>query len=127
MSFDGVIETALSYFLGTDKAYDFTVYTSEAKTTCRDVTGYTTNFMVKRNKSDSDASALLTAGGTVSGTFNASPSVNTQKITVTLVDTDTDTEIAEGLAYWELKRTDAGAEAVLAFGTMTLRRAVHVS
>jgi len=127
MTFAGVIETHLEYFLGTDRNYMFTVYTSDAKTTIRDVTGYTTEFMVKRRKTDADSSALLTLSGTVSGTFNASPSVNTQVITVTLVDTATDTEIVEGLAHWELKRTDAGAEAPLAFGTITFKRAVHVA
>lgn len=127
MTFDGVIQTGLEYWLGTDKDYEFTVYTSSAKTTIRDVTGYTTSFMVKRETEDADLSALITASGTVSGTFNASPSVNTQVITVSLVDTDTDTEITPGLAYWELKRTDSGQEAVLAFGTINLRRAVHIA
>lgn len=125
MGFSGLIETALEYFLGTDKAVDFTVYTSSAKTAIRDVTGYATNFMVKRRMSDTDATALISLSGTVSGTFNAAPAVNTQKITVTLVDTDTDLEIAPGVAYWELKRTDAGFEDVLAYGTIDLRRAVH--
>lgn len=127
MTFDGVIETALEYWLGTDKAFEFTVYTSSAKTTIRNVTGYTTSFKVKRRRSDADADALLSASGSVSGAFNASPGTNTQKITVTVNDEDTDTEIEDGLAYWELKRTDAGSEAVLAFGTINLRRAVHVS
>lgn len=126
MAFDG-IETALSYWLGTDKSYDFTVYTTDAKTVIRNVTGYTTHFMVKRRLTDTDANAIISATGTVSGTFNASPTVNTQIITVTLVDTDTDTEIAPGDGVWELKRTDAGSEAILAFGHINLRRAVHVS
>lgn len=121
------IETALTYWLGTDKSFDFTVYTSSAQTTIRDVSGYTTSFKVKRKVSDADNAALITASGTVSGTFNASPSVKTQKITVTITDTDTDTEINPGLASWELKRTDAGSEAVLAYGTIELRRAVHIA
>jgi len=127
MNFDGIIETALQYWLGSDKALEFTVYTTAAKTAIRDATGYTTSFKVKRNVEDTDLAALITASGTVSGTFNASPTVNTQKITVTLVDTDSDTEIAPGLAYWELKRTDAGLEAPLAFGTINLRRGVHIA
>lgn len=126
-TFDDVIETGLQYWLGTDKAYAFTVYTSSAVTAIRDVTGYTTQFMVKRNVDDADVDALITASGTVSGTFNAVPGTNTQKITVTVADDTTDTEVSPGLAYWELKRTDAGSEAVLAFGTIELRRAVHVS
>ena len=127
MAFDDLIETALAYFLGTDKVYDFLVYTSSAKTAHRDVTGYTTSFMVKRRRTDADLAAILTKAGVVSGTFNASPALNTQKISVTLVDDETDTEIAPGVAYWELKRTNSGSEDVLAFGTIELRRAVHVS
>lgn len=127
MGFDGLIETALEYWLGTDKAWDFTVYTSAGKTTIRDVTGYNTSFKVKRALSDADGSALISATGVVSGTFNANPAVNTQKITVTLVDTDTDTEVNPGSAFWELKRTDANFETPLAYGSIDLRRAVHVS
>lgn len=127
MAFNGLIETPIYYFLGTDWVFDFTVYTTAQKTAIRDVSGYATNFMVKRFESDPDASALITATGTVSGSFNASPALNTQKISVTLVDTDTDTEITPGMASWELKRIDAGAEAVLAYGTMELRRAIHIT
>lgn len=127
MPFDSVIETRLQYWLGTDKAFDFTTYTTSAKTVIREVTGYTTSFMVKRNIGDADASALITRSGTVSGSFNSAPASNTQKITVTLVDTDTDTEIAPGVAYWELKRTDNGSEAVLAFGMIDLKRGVHIA
>jgi hypothetical protein len=127
MGFAGLIETSLEYFLGTDRAFDFTVYTSSAKAAIRDVTGYTTNLMVKRHIDDADADALLTASGTVSGTFNSAPGTNTQKISCTLSSSNTDTEIAPGLAHWELKRMDAGAEDVLAYGTIELRRAVHVS
>jgi hypothetical protein len=127
MAFDDVVETALEYWLGTDKNFEFTVYTSSAQTVIREVTGYTTSFMVKKQPDDSDASALITASGTVSGTFNSAPGTNTQKITVTIADDTTDTEIPPGVAYWSLKRTDAGSERVLAFGTINLRRAVHVA
>jgi hypothetical protein len=126
MGFDGLIETPLQYWLGTDKSWDFTVYTSAQKTTIRDITGWTISFMIKRNIEDADGAALVLANGTVSGTFNASPAVNTQKFRVTLVDTDTDTEVAPGVAHWESKRTDAGFEEVLAYGSMDLRRAVHI-
>ena len=127
MGFDGLIEKGLQYWLGTDKSYDFTVYTSATRTAIRDVTGYTTSFMIKRTLDDVDGDALASASGTVSGAFNSSPSLNTQKITVSLVDTDTDTEVTPGLAYWELKRTDTGSEALLAYGTIDLRRAVHIA
>lgn len=125
-TFDGVIESPLEYWLGTDKEYDFTVYTTSAKTAIRDATSFTTSFIVKRDVADADVAAVITASGTVSGVFDAAPGTNTQKIAVTLVDTDTDTEVPACLAYWELKRTNAGSEEVLAFGTIHLRRAGHV-
>lgn len=125
-TFDGVIETDLEYWLGTDKLYDFYVYTTSAKTAIRDSTGYTTSFIVKRRVQDDDADALIAESGVVSGTFNADPAINTQKITVTIDDDDTDTEVDPGDAHWELKRTNTGSEVVLAFGTITLRRALHV-
>ena len=60
----------------------------------------------------------------ITGTFNASPALNTQRIIVTLLDDDT-----AGLpatTYWhELKRTDAGLEEVLAHGSLALQQPVH--
>jgi len=125
--FDGIIETSLEYWLGTDKVYEFITYTSSAKTTIRDVSGFTTHFMVKRNRGDADAAALLSVAGSVSGSFHPTPATNTQKISVTIDDETTDTEIAQAFAHWELKRMDAGFEGVMAFGQIALRRAVHVS
>lgn len=127
MSFAGIPETPIEYWLGTDRALDFTVYTSLGLSTIRDVTGYTTNFMVKTTPDDPDAAALLSIDGVVSGTFNANPSVNTQKITVTIPDDATDTELQPIRAHWELKRTDAGQETPLAYGRIQLRRAVHIA
>lgn len=127
-NFAGAVETNLQYWLGTDNSWEFTIYTDpDDRTTIRDVTGYTTNFMVKRYLSDADGSALLTASGTVSGTFNSDPSVNTQVVTVTVADTSTDTEIVPGTAHWALKRTDDGSEKVLAFGMITMRRAPQIA
>lgn len=124
-TFDGVIETPLEYFLGTDKVWDFIVWTSADKLAVRDVANYHANFMVKRYAKDTDAEALLTSTATVTGAYDDDPAVNTQRLTVTLTDDSTDEEITSGLAYWELKRTDSGSEAVLAFGTIQLKRAVH--
>ena len=128
-------ETPLEYWLGSDQDVDFTIYavfqrflvdgTDHANNTIRDITGYTLSFMVKRQKRHLDGSALITKTATVSGAFNSAPGTNTQKATVTLVDTETDTEIVPGLAFWELRRTDAGAEGVLAYGTIDLKRGVQ--
>lgn len=119
------IETALEYFLGTDTAFDFTIYTSKSRSQIRDISSYTLNFMIKRNKSDADGSALFSGSATVTGTFNADPATNTQKATAQIADTDLPVSTTAGQVHWELKRTDAGAESVLAFGPMLLRRPVH--
>lgn len=126
-TFDGVPITAIEYFLGKDKRYAFHIYTDEHQTTSQDVTGIATNFMVKRRLSDADVDAIMSLGGSVSGTFSATPSANLQRVYVLVEDTNTDTEIPPGVYYWELIRTDAAAEVVLAFGPFTAKQAVHIA
>lgn len=120
-------ETAAELFLGTDYEYPFTILNA-AEDTAINISGWTLSWMVKRKKSDADANKLLEkttgSGITISGTFNADPDVNTQKATVSVADTDTDT-LPAGLVYYELKRTDAGSETVLAYGPLDLKRSVH--
>ena len=116
------------YFLGTDFAYVFHIQNA-AETASIDIAGWALSFMLKNRQTDADLSALLTkttAAGTVSisGAFNATPATNTQRATVTIADTDTDA-LATGVKHWELKRTDAGLEAILAYGSVELRRGVH--
>lgn len=116
-------------FLGEDHSYIFTVKNG-AESACLDITTYAMSWMLKRRLTDADSAKLLektTASGiTIAGLFNASPSVNLQVATVAIADTDTDAFVA-GLCYWELKRTDAGLEAPLAYGTLELKRGVHRS
>jgi hypothetical protein len=122
------IESQLEYDLGTDQAYDVTVYTSPAKVVVREITGWAMSFMVKRKATDADLAAVVTkttgAGIVISGSFNSDPDSNTQEATVTIADTDTDSLYA-GVYHWELKRTDAGSEARVAYGTISLNQTVH--
>lgn len=111
------------FYVGEDKTLRFTIYTDDTETTCQDVTGFTISWKLA---SRPGATALLTKSGVVSGTFNASPSVNTQRVTVSVADTDTD-GLTATTYYHELKRTDAGNEAVLAQGRLQLLPAVHSS
>lgn len=71
------------------------------------------------------------SGITISGTYNASALLNTQRIEVFLEDTDTYTagaqpedppvvDIAPGNYVYALKRLDAGAETPLAYGKLKL-------
>jgi hypothetical protein len=120
-------ETTATLYLGADHTYPFTIL-NQAETLAVDISGWALSWMVKRRKSDADAAAVLTkttvSGIVISGTYNATITTNTQVATVTVADTDTDA-IAEGLYHYELKRTDAGLETPLAFGTLTLKRGVH--
>ena len=115
-------------FLGTDHQFRFHVK-NDGETASVDITGYALSFMIKADFGDADASALVTvttAGGgvAISGTYNATPASNTQRATATVADTATDA-LAEGTRHYELKRTDAGLETVLAYGTVILQRGVH--
>ncbi len=122
-------ETATELFLGTDHSFEFEIL-NIAETAAVNITGWALSMLIKRNRSDADASALVTkttsSGITISGTYNSDPDTNTQIATATIADTDTDS-INPGFGYYELKRTDAGAEAVLAYGAIDLRLAVHRS
>jgi hypothetical protein len=122
------VETALHYDIGTDQDYAFVIYTSEEQTVVRDITGWALSFMVKRKATDADVDALVTkttgSGIVIAGTFNAVPATNTQEATVSIADTDTDGQSA-GIYRWETKRTDAGNEARVGFGTIEFAQTVH--
>src|SRR6185369_17246673 len=99
-------ETSLELFQGEDRRFVFSILNT-AETTAIDIAGWTLSWMVKRYNGDADLSALVSkttsAGIVISGTFNASPTVNTQIATVTVDDTDT-LSVAEGVYGHELKR-----------------------
>ena len=116
--------TDFSLFLGEDRRLSFHILSASGDT-AEDITGWSNSFMVKRGLEDLDGDALITnTSGVVSGVFNSDPDVNAQRFVVTIADTDTDT-LDPGPAYWELKRTTAGYETTLAYGTLTFKRGVH--
>lgn len=121
------VVSTVTVYLGTDHALVFTIKNA-AETACLDITSYTLTWMLKRYVDDADGSAILTktlaSGIAISGTFNSDPDVNTQVATVTILDTETDS-VSPGLYYQELKRTDAGLEAVLAVGPLDFVKGVH--
>lgn len=107
------VQTHLSQFIGVDQQYVCT----EADGTA--LTGYALSFMIKQRATDADAAALVTlttAGGAIS--------ISSAVATVSVADTDTD-GLDAGTYAWELKRTDAGSEAVLGYGQLRLIRGVH--
>ena len=112
-------ETDATLWIGTDHQYVFHIQ-NEAETAAVDITSW----KVKRSVSHADSEAVLTKTAVVSGTFNATPAVNTQRATVTVADTDTDGLSARTYRY-ELKRTDNNLETILAYGALELKQPVH--
>jgi hypothetical protein len=122
-------ETHDDIFLGTDFERVFHIK-NDAETASIDIQGWTLSYMVKRHHDQADNLALLefTTGAAdiaIAGTFNADPSVNAQRATLFVADEETDTEINQGMYHWELKRTDAGFETVLCYGTFECIKGVH--
>lgn len=128
MAFEASIGGSGSLMLGEDKTLnievinaDLAAFDPEDETTWvpKDITGFTLTFIV-RNQQSATGTALATKSGSVSGTYNASRSVNTQRAVVAIADTDFISEsgglIPPGTTYYSLNRTDAGAETVLVFG-----------
>ena len=122
-------ETHDDIFLGTDFERVFHIK-NEDESAAINILGWAISWMVKRHKDQSDLSASLTKTTglghiVIAGSYNSDPAVNTQRATLTVADTDTDTAISEGLYHWELKRTDAGFEVVLDYGTLECVQGVH--
>jgi hypothetical protein len=120
-------ETAVTLFIGVDHTFTFEIL-NEAEDAAINVTGVTLSWMLKRNVNHDDADALLTkttsAGITITGVYNAIVATNTQRVVVTIADSDTDA-IKAGIWRYELKRMDAGNETIYAYGKLTLTRSVH--
>lgn len=114
-------------FLGVDYTYPFTIKNG-AETACVDISGWALSYLVKRQAVEPDGQAMLSKqtgnGITISGVFSADPALNTQVATVAIADTDSQL-LEAGECVYELKRTDTGAETVLAYGALTLIRSVH--
>lgn len=115
------------WFLGEDKQLEVTVLQAD-EVLPQDVTGWEFSWRLKRHPDDDDDDSLLTKtsadGISVTGTFDVSPAVNTQRVVVAIADTDTD-PLPEGLGHHELKRTTPGFETVLSYGTVHLVRGAH--
>ena len=111
------------FYRGEDKVLRFTIYTDDTEAVCQDVAGFALSWKLTTRPG---ATALVTKTPTIAGTFNSSPGSNAQRVTVTVDDTDTD-GLTPTTYYHELKRTDAGNEAVLAQGRLQLLPAVHSS
>jgi len=103
------VETNIRQFIGVDHEYVFTEADGNL------LTGFTLSFMVKADKEDDDAAAIITITSiTIAGAV----------ATIQIADTDT-ADFDPDTYYWELKRMDPGAETILGFGEFVLIRGVH--
>lgn len=113
------------WFAGEDKKIQFPIFEDDDETP-KDVTGYAFAWIVRRRDDDADPPVLqkTSDSGSIAivGTYNADPAQNTQRVEVTITDTDTES-LAAGTYRHSLKRTDDGSETVLAFGNAYLQRA----
>lgn len=108
-----------SLFIGEDKVLRLEVI--DLANAPVDMVGWTLLFDV-RKKDSSLPPALLSKTPVVTGTFNASRALNTQRAVVTL--TDTDMNVFKAATYrYSLKRMDEGNETVLAWGNFSPQKA----
>ena len=134
-----IADEAKYIFLGEDVSVKFqignddaTLDTIDAGTaTMVDVSGWAMTFIVRTSDTTLNA-ALITkttgSGITIAGSFNATASVNTQRVVVSIEDTDIpaydgSTGLRPKTYRYSLKRTDAGSEKILAFGNFVLSEA----
>lgn len=101
-----------------DVTLPFTIYKSN-NATLEDITGWTLSFIVK----DVPGGSAVLTKTTSSGIALTTPASGLA--TVTVADTDT-VSITPGKYQYELKRTNAGFEKVLAKGTVELLPSLHV-
>lgn len=115
------------WYKGTDKKLRYSIFSDDAQTTPLDVSTFALSWQLSSKPGQAPTlTKTLGSGITVTGVFNASPSLNTQVVEVAIADTDTDALAAT--TWWhELKRTDAGLEEVLAHGYARLLQPVHLS
>lgn len=117
-------------FIGTDFTRKFAVldYDTDATgATAKDVTGWAVTLDIR--KFDKSSTAKLTASLTITGSFNAIASSNTQRLVWTCADTDLTTDLfgTNGGTYrYSVKRTTDTVETVLQYGDIVIQRATQV-
>jgi hypothetical protein len=121
-----VTRDPLWQFIGEDVQYPFPIGLEDGA--ALDVATWSWSFRIKKNLAHADTESVVTkvsgAGISVSGTFNADPALNEQRVLVAIDDTDTDLLPARKYSY-ELKRVDDSNETIWAHGEFDLRRGVH--
>ena len=120
-------------FLGEDKILEFAIYADHAMTTPVDVSGWDLIWVLRKKDGSADPALIEKETGdgiTVVGAFDSDPAANTQRVRVTLLDTDTydpeaspAVELRKGKYRHSLKRLDDGSETILVFGSFQFLQA----
>lgn len=118
MSIEANITSADHVFAGEDKQFRFTVVDSAGNP--QTMTGWALEWVLRRSAAASTAVLTKTTGaGSIAITSGAGTD---DRATVTVSDDDTLNLVTGGYEY-ALRRSDSGAEQVLAFGTFELLKA----
>ncbi len=131
------IESGDHWFIGEDREFEFEVLSDDGLDVDDplkvpyNVTGLELAWALNKTASIGLDPALIlkrttTGGITITGTYNVSRAVNTQRVIVAILDSDTDDlkPTGSGLTYSHaLKRMTDGAEKVLTYGLAYLHKA----
>lgn len=104
-------------FVGEDKTLKFNLVDQNGNPI--DATGWTTRFVVRTSVTAENA--LIDVAGSIDGSYSAQN--NQQRVVVNL--SDEQMAIARGKHQYSLKRTDAGAETILAYGDFVVEQATQ--
>lgn len=144
MAYERDITADDQVFYDTDRLLRYTIYRGDPTAADiaagdaipQDVSGWSLAWVL-RKKAKSPDPPLISKSNVDSppsiaivGTYDADPVVNTQRVEVTIEDTDTYDpdaspvlEIKPGTYVYALKRIDDGSETILAYGSFTLLQA----
>lgn len=115
MSIEQNITADDHYMAGEDKSLRYFVVDSAGAT--KDMTGWALEWVLRRSAASSTATLTKTTGAATIVIDNGNGTGD--MATVTITDDDT-LNLVTGTYVYALRRTDAGSEQVLAFGTLEL-------
>jgi len=129
MSYESNISTTAHFFAGEDKILSYEVFAADG-TTMENVSTFKMDWTLRRKSSASpfrgQGAVVVTKstegtgpGITVTGVYNATRGTNTQRVLVSIADTDTESLTGDRYVC-SLKRMDDGLEAVLSHGVVEL-------
>jgi hypothetical protein len=111
------------YFLGENKVLRFEIFGADDVTPI-DVATFAMKWAAARKRTGEVLIEKTTADDEieVTGVFDVDPVVNTQRVEVTVDDSDTD-DLAAGVYDHALKRMDTDDEGILSWGDLRFRQA----